>query len=126
MVTVKNMEEGISKNGHIAVYDIHFDTGKSSIKPESADALKNIADYLNAHKDKKFIIVGHTDNTGDFEANLKLSLERAQSVVNELISKYTVKSEQLKVYGDGQTAPVTSNSTEEGKAKNRRVEIVEQ
>jgi outer membrane protein OmpA-like peptidoglycan-associated protein len=125
-ITAKNIAEGITANGHIAIYNILFDTGKSTIKPESADALKNIAEYLNSHKDKKFIIVGHTDNTGDFETNVKLSLERAKSVMNELVSKYGVDAKQLRAYGDGQTAPIASNSTEEGKAKNRRVEIVEQ
>jgi len=71
------------------------------------------------------LIAGHTDNTGDFDANLKLSTERAQAVTNELVTKYGVKSEQLKAYGDGQTSPVATNKTDEGKAKNRRVEIVE-
>jgi len=72
------------------------------------------------------LIVGHTDNVGDFDANLKLSKERAEAVINELVTKYSVKIEQLKAHGDGPTAPVASNSTDEGKAKNRRVEIVEQ
>jgi len=126
LVTVKNLDESITVTGHIAIYDIHFDTGKSEIKSESADALQNIAEYLNAHSDKKYIIVGHTDNVGDFEANLKLSKERSEAVKNELVSKYSVKAEQLIAYGDGQTAPVATNSTDEGKAKNRRVEIVEQ
>ena len=125
LVSVKDLEKDISQNGHIAIYDIHFDTGKSTIKSESSDVLKNIAAYLNSHQDKKFLIVGHTDNTGDFEANLKLSLERAQSVINELVSKYSVKAEQLKAYGVGQTSPVSTNSTDKGRAKNRRVEIVE-
>ena len=126
MVTAKSMADNIAATGHIAIYDIHFDTSKSDIKPESADALKNIAEYLNAHSDKKYIIVGHTDNTGDFEANLKLSKARADAVMNELVTKYSVKAEQLKAYGDGQTAPIANNSTKEGKAKNRRVEIVVQ
>ncbi|MCF6185759.1 MAG: OmpA family protein [Bacteroidales bacterium] len=126
LVSVKDMETDLSKKGHIAIYDIHFDTGKSEIKPESANALKNIAEYLNANSDKKYLIVGHTDNTGNFDANIKLSQERANAVMNELISKYNVKTEQLKAYGDGSTAPVASNSTDKGKAKNRRVEIVKQ
>ncbi len=126
MVNSKNMDDGIRTNGHIAIYDIHFDTGKSEIKSESDDALQNIAEYLSAHSDKKYIIVGHSDNIGDFEANLKLSKERAEAVKNELVSKYSVKAEQLIAYGDGQTAPVSTNSTKEGRAKNRRVEIVEQ
>ncbi len=124
LVSVKDMETNIMENGHIAIYDIHFDSGKSEIKPESAYALKNIAEYLNAHNDIKFVIVGHTDNTGDFDSNIKLSKDRADAVKTELISKYSVKAEQLKTFGDGQTAPVATNSTDEGKAKNRRVEFV--
>jgi len=125
LVTVRNLETSLSENGHIAIYDIHFDSGKSDIKPESADVLKIIAEYLNANTGKKYIIVGHTDNTGNFEANLKLSKERAESVRSELVSAYSVKTEQLVVYGDGSTAPVATNKTEDGRTKNRRVEIVE-
>ncbi len=125
-VTTVAINKAITSNGHIAIYDIHFDTGKSEIKSESKNALQNIAKYLNADSDKKYIIVGHTDNVGDFEANLKLSKERADAVKNELVSKYSVKAEQLIAYGDGQTAPVTTNATKEGRAKNRRVEIVEE
>jgi len=123
-VTAASLDKDISATGHVAIYDIHFDTGKSDIKPESADALKNIAEYLNAHPDKHFLIVGHTDNVGDFDANLKLSQDRAVAVLNELVSKYGVKKDQLKAYGDGSTAPIATNKTKEGRAKNRRVEIV--
>jgi len=126
LVTVKDLDSDLSQNGHIAIYGIHFDSGKSEIKQESAQTLKNIAEFLNTHPDKKYIIVGHTDNKGDFDVNLKLSLERANAVLNELVTSYNVKAAQLKVYGDGSTAPVATNSTNEGKAKNRRVEIVEQ
>jgi len=125
-VTAKNINKTITETGHIAIYDIHFDVGKSTLKSESVEALVNISKYLNAHQDKKYIIVGHTDNTGDFEANIKLSKERAEAIKNELVSKYLVKAEQLIAYGDGQTAPVATNTTEEGRAKNRRVEIVEE
>ncbi len=125
LVSVKDLEAGLLENGHIAIYDIHFNTGKSDIRPESANALKNIAEYLKGHSDKKFLIVGHTDNVGNFDANLKLSKDRANVVMNELVNKYQVKAEQLKAYGDGSTAPVASNLTNKGKAKNRRVEIVE-
>jgi len=125
LVSVKDLETGLSKKGHIAIYSIFFDTGKSNIKENSTATLKNIAEYLNANPDKKYLIVGHTDNTGNFDENIKLSLDRAQAVVNELISKYKVNAAQLKAYGDGPTAPVATNKTKEGKAKNRRVEIVE-
>ncbi len=125
-VTAENIKENISKNGHIAIYNIHFDAGKSTIKSESAEALKNIAEYLNNHKDKKFFIVGHTDNTGDFASNMTLSENRAKSVMNELVTNYGVNANQLSAYGVANLSPAASNSTEDGKAKNRRVEIVEQ
>ena len=70
--------------------------------------------------------MGHTDNTGEFSANMNLSEDRAKSVVTELTTKYNVKAEQLTAYGVSSLVPVTSNMTAEGKAKNRRVEIVEQ
>ena len=126
MVSLENLDEGLLTKGHIAVYGIYFDTGKSELKSESADALKTIAEYLKAHSDKKYLVVGHTDNVGNFEANIKLSTARANAVVNVLISKYAVNKELLKPYGVGPVSPVTSNSTDNGKAKNRRVEIVEQ
>jgi OOP family OmpA-OmpF porin len=126
LVTVRKLKEGIGLKGHLAIYDIYFDTGKSEIKPESSAALQEIAGYLNAQEGRKFLIVGHTDNTGNFEENLKLSLDRANAVIRELTANYGVDPGQLKPYGDGSTAPVASNSTEEGRAKNRRVEIVQQ
>ncbi len=124
-VTAKSLADGITKNGHIAVYDILFDPGKSEIKSESSAALKEIADYLKANANKHFAIVGHTDNTGDFQANMKLSQDRATAVMNILVNDYGVNAGQLKAYGNGCLAPVASNSTDAGKAKNRRVEIVE-
>jgi len=126
LVSVHDLETDLSKSGHIAIYDIHFDTGKSVVKNDSQKALNNIAKYLNAHPNNKFIIVGHTDNMGNFNANLKLSKDRADAVKNILVTKYSVNNEQLITFGDGQTAPVATNTTNEGKAKNRRVEIVKQ
>ncbi len=124
LVTVKSLDENIADTGHMAVYGIYFDSGRSEIKDGSKEALSSIAEYLKSKKDAKYLVVGHTDNTGNFDANLKLSLERAKSVINELVSKYGISAAQLKAYGDGSTAPVASNKTEEGRGKNRRVEIV--
>jgi OmpA-OmpF porin, OOP family len=126
LVTAKLMTEKIDKKGHIALDGLFFETGKSTITDKSIPALKNIAEYLNGHSTKKFLVVGHTDNVGNFDANLRLSKDRADAVINELATKYSVNAEQLQAYGDGSTAPVASNSTESGKATNRRVEIVEQ
>ena len=126
LVSVDNISSDITQKGHIAIYGIHFETGKSILKSESTKSLKTIADYINANTSKEFFIVGHTDNTGDFLSNMNLSEERAKSVMNELTTKYNVSVEQLKAYGVSSLAPVSSNTSEEGKAKNRRVEIVEQ
>jgi len=126
MVTAKNMADDIAATGHIAIYDIHFDAGKSKIKLESANALKNIAEYLNAHSDKQFFIVGHAAGIGDFTQGMELSELRAKAVINELVTKYGVNKTQLKAYGVGALCPLESNKSEAGRAKNRRVEIVEQ
>ncbi len=126
MISLENLDAGLVTKGHIAIYDIYFETGKSEIKGESYDALKTIAEYLKAHSDKKYLVVGHTDNVGDFDANIKLSHERANAVARGLIVDHSVNKEQLKSHGVGPASPVASNSTDNGKEKNRRVEIVEQ
>ncbi len=126
LVSVDNIANDINAKGHIAIYDIHFETGKSAIMPESANALKIIADYINTNSNKKYFIVGHTDNTGNFTSNMTLSEERTKSVISELISKFNVNEEQLKACGVSSLSPVANNATENGRAKNRRVEIVEQ
>jgi OOP family OmpA-OmpF porin len=125
LVTARKMDRRLSSEGHISLTGIFFDTGRSTIKSESDKALKNIADYLNSHPGKKFLVVGHTDNIGEFDSNLKLSAARANAVVNALTMNYNVDSGQLTPFGTGSAAPVATNSTEEGKAKNRRVELVE-
>ena len=126
MVTAADIETGLAQQGRIAIYNIFFDTGKSDVKAESADALKAIGEYLNSQMNQKVLVVGHTDNTGNFDMNIKLSKERADAVMKKLTDEYNVNSIQLKPYGAGPISPVASNSTENGRAKNRRVEIVEQ
>jgi len=125
-VTADNINDDMLSKGHIAIYGIHFETGQSVIKLKSKETLNTIANYLNNNTEKTFYIVGHTDNVGDFTENKVLSDDRAKSVMNELINTYSVKADQLKAYGVSSLSPVASNSTDEGKAKNRRVEIVEQ
>jgi len=124
LVSAQNIENMLDINGHISIYGIHFETGSYEILPESEPQLQSIADFLNAHKTEKFMIVGHTDNVGNFDANLQLSENRAKAVKNELINKYGVAADQLGDYGVANLAPVTSNDTDQGKARNRRVEIV--
>lgn len=126
MVTAEDISSGITRYGFIAIYDIHFDTGKTEPNPDSEKAFINISAFLNANPSKKFYIVGHTDNIGSFESNMKLSEDRAKAVVKELIEKHNINPSQLSSYGVSSLSPVTSNSTPEGRTKNRRVVIVEQ
>jgi len=126
LVSVNDLETNINDDGRMSIHHIFFDTGKSIIKPESKEVLNIIAEYLKTHLDNKYFIVGHTDNVGDFNANMVLSLARAKAVVGYLVANYGINSEQLKACGDGPTAPLTSNATDKGREKNRRVEIVAQ
>jgi len=121
-----SLAKSIKESGKVAVYGIYFDTGKSTLKRESQTTLQEIAILLKADPALKLYVVGHTDNTGLFDANMKLSMDRAVAVVNSLVSQFSVNAARLKACGDGPTAPVASNDTEEGKALNRRVELVKQ
>ncbi len=119
------MANDISATGHFAVYGIYFDTDKAVVKPESEPALAEMAKLLKNDPGLNVFIVGHTDNTGTFEHNIKLSLDRATSVVNALVARHGIVAARLKSHGVASLAPVASNKTEDGKAKNRRVELVE-
>lgn len=118
--------DGLKATGHIAVEGILFETGKSTLKPESAPAIEEVAKLLKEDAALKLFVVGHTDNVGAVEGNMKLSADRAQAVVQALIKTHSIASARLKAYGDGPYAPVASNDAEEGRAKNRRVELVKQ
>jgi outer membrane protein OmpA-like peptidoglycan-associated protein len=117
---------GLKDTGHVAVYGIYFDTGKSDVKPESDPALKEIAKLLAQDPKLKLYVVGHTDSVGPFEANMKLSQARAEAVAKVLTAKFGVAASRLRAVGAGPTSPVASNATEDGRARNRRVELVEQ
>ncbi len=112
--------------GHAAVYGITFDTDSAGIKPESAQAIAEIAKLLQADKNLKIFVVGHTDTSGAVDHNLKLSQDRAQSVMQALVRDHGIAAGRLRAYGCGAYAPVASNDNEDGKAKNRRVELVKQ
>jgi outer membrane protein OmpA-like peptidoglycan-associated protein len=120
------MDRVIKETGKIALYGIYFDTNKANMKPESEPTLKEITKFLKDNPSIKLYVVGHTDSDGRFEHNEKLSEARAKSVVKELTEKYSIATARLKGYGVGPLCPVQSNKATEGKAKNRRVELVEQ
>jgi outer membrane protein OmpA-like peptidoglycan-associated protein len=123
---VINLDEAIARDGKAVIYGILFDTGKSDVKPESAKALEQLTDYLNSNPLLQIIIVGHTDNTGNFANNILLSKTRAESIKNYLVNSSKIGSGRLLAEGVGSLCPVSTNSTEDGKQLNRRVEIVKQ
>jgi len=118
------IKNSIELEGKIALYGIHFDLGKSIVKEESEPTLIQIAAYLKANPNINCWVVGHTDSDGSFELNSKLSLDRASAIKKVLQEKHGVRSERLFAEGVGPLAPIATNSTEEGKAMNRRVELV--
>jgi OmpA-OmpF porin, OOP family len=116
----------IKATGHVAVYGITFDTNKSVVKPESKPALDEIARLLKQDPSLKLKVVGHTDMVGSLDANMALSQARAEAVVQALVTQHGVAAARLKGYGVGPLAPVATNDGDEGRAKNRRVELVKE
>ncbi|MGB4703807.1 MAG: OmpA family protein [Candidatus Saccharicenans sp.] len=121
----KSLFNDIQLTGHASVYGIYFDFDRADLKPESEPAIKEIARLLQENKGLKLYVVGHTDMVGDLEYNLNLSRARAEAVIKELTTRYGISADRLKPYGLGPLAPVASNRTDDGRARNRRVELVE-
>lgn len=120
------LSQGLTSSGHTVVQGILFDTGKAELKPESAAALKQVAQLMRENAGLKIFVVGHTDNVGPVAANVELSKRRADAVVRALTGEYGVEAARLASFGNGPYAPVASNATDDGRASNRRVEIVAQ
>jgi OmpA-OmpF porin, OOP family len=126
VATAEVMGNDINSTGHVSIYGIYFDTGKADIKPESDAAISEIAKLLQNNPALKIYVVGHTDSVGSFDSNMKLSKDRAEAVTKSLITKYSIAPDRLKSHGVSSLAPVATNDTEDGKQKNRRVELVKQ
>jgi len=116
----------LKNSGHVAVSGIFFDTGKSDLKPESEQAISEIGKLLKKDAGLKVYVVGHTDNVGGLESNMKLSQARAEAVMQALVKTYGIAASRMQAFGNGPYAPVSSNDNDEGKARNRRVELVKQ
>jgi OOP family OmpA-OmpF porin len=118
-----SLSDELNKSGHVAVYGIQFDTGKATIQPGSEKVLQQIVELLQQNPDLKLRVEGHTDNQGNAAANQTLSDKRAQAVVAWLTGK-GINASRLTAKGFGATKPVADNGTDDGRAKNRRVELV--
>jgi len=139
VVEVKPMEQGmikvelsadqmlqdIERGGRVAIYGIHFDTGKDDAKAESKAAIDEIGKLLKESPQLKILVVGHTDSVGSYDYNLDLSMRRSLSVVNAVVKDHGIAPERLKAAGAGMMSPVATNRTDAGRAENRRVELVE-
>ena len=125
MVLLKaaDMADALRTKGSVDIYGIYFDTDQSAIKPESAPTLEEVASLLKIDGGLKLEVSGHTDNTGEKAHNLKLSEARAQAVVKALTSSYGIEGKRLVAKGYGDAKPVAPNTSDENKAKNRRVEL---
>ncbi|MGI8819355.1 MAG: OmpA family protein [Chthoniobacterales bacterium] len=123
-VSAAEMETSLSKSGRIALYGIYFDFNKAEVKPDSGEALAEIGNLMKSDPALKVLIVGHTDSIGGFEMNKTLSQRRAEAVVGALTTSYGIAAQRLFPVGVSFAAPVESNENEEGRAKNRRVELV--
>ena len=124
--TADALSSGLAATGHSVVNGILFDTGKAEVKPESAPALQEVVKLLIQDANLKVYVVGHTDNVGALAANMDLSRRRAEAVVQTLTAQYGVAADRLQAYGDGPYAPLASNDSDDGRALNRRVELVKQ
>ncbi len=124
--SLEAFQSGIKANGHVEVPGIYFETGKSVLKPESQAAVAEVAKLLKADPALRVYVVGHTDNVAMLDLNMRLSQARAEAVVEALVSQHGIDRNRLVARGVGPLSPVTVNDSEEGRSKNRRVELVKQ
>ncbi|MBP5717212.1 MAG: OmpA family protein, partial [Bacteroidales bacterium] len=116
-------EKAIMETGKFVTNNILFETGKATLKPESMEEVQKVADYMKKNPSVRFEVQGHTDNQGSDAVNDPLSQQRAEAVVKAL-EGLGVDGFNLRAVGKGSHVPVADNSTEAGRAKNRRVEFI--
>jgi outer membrane protein OmpA-like peptidoglycan-associated protein len=121
-ITANDMWQALQKDGFMALY-INFDTNKSTIKQESTGIIDQIVELMKSQPNLELSIEGHTDSQGTPKRNKTLSLDRAKAVI-KAVAKGGISESRMSPIGWGQEKPVADNKTEEGRAKNRRVEIV--
>lgn len=126
LVTAKALGDGLLLEGRAVLDGLYFDTDKATLTAQSTPALAVIARFLQDRPNLKVYIVGHTDSTGGFDHNMQLSKNRAAAVVDALARDHGVDRRRLAAHGVGPLSPSRSNKGDEGRAGNRRVEMVEQ
>lgn len=120
------LEQSLTQTGKAEVYDIHFSFNSDQLREESEPTLRAIAAILNQHADWRLSIEGHTDNVASDNYNLELSRKRAAAVKAALVSRYSIEAGRLTTAGYGEARPKDTNDTLEGRARNRRVELIRQ
>ena len=126
IVPAQKMAKEINDKGSFSLYGIYFDTDSSVIKAESQSTLDEIEKLIRQNPEMKLYIVGHTDNVGEFDYNMRLSQKRGYAVMEALLKKHSIDPERLKAYGVGMLSPKATNNTSKGRQTNRRVELVKQ
>jgi len=124
VIDLATLTQDIREQGKAVLSGIYFDTDKDIVKAESEPALGAISDFLRKNPQQSFFVVGHSDTAGSYEHNVDLSRRRAQAVVASLTSKYAEAKPRLTPVGVGPVAPAGTNTSEDGRARNRRVELV--
>lgn len=123
-INVTEIAEAIAKEGSAAIYGLEFAFNSAEILPASKPVLEAMASYLVGSPSQTILLVGHTDNVGDLNVNLDLSQKRSHAVLKALTGEFKIPAAQLEAHGVGFLAPVATNTTDAGRAKNRRVEMV--
>jgi outer membrane protein OmpA-like peptidoglycan-associated protein len=118
------MAKSLDEKGYVTLYGLLFDFDKAELKPESDETLSEMAKLLKNRLDLNAFIVGHTDMKGQLNYNMTLSLNRSKAVVDALVDRYGIDRSRLEAHGVGPLVPVSTNKTDNGRSKNRRVELV--
>jgi OmpA-OmpF porin, OOP family len=124
-VNADDMKQALHDSGRVALYGLYFDNDKDEVRADSKPALGEIAKLMKSEPALRLHVVGHTDNLGRPDYNVDLSRRRASSVVRTLTTDYGIAPSRLDVFGCGPYSPAAANGTEDGRARNRRVELVE-
>lgn len=124
VLKASDIQSSLQKEGKVAFYGLYFDTGKAEIKPTSKPQLEEMGKLLKSQPSLQLYVVGHTDGQGQLDANLLLSQQRAQAVVDALVKDQRIEARRLMAKGVASLAPLDTNATEDGRERNRRVELV--